>query len=307
MKTAVRRPLRAGRKLKSRGAADRVMKYVTLVLLWALCISLCLPVIWMIYSSFKGGYDYLTNMFALPKEWIFDNYITVFEELEVKIAVWQQGVVVYNMFEMLLYSLLYSVIVAFMGVFVPSLTAYAVSRYRFRGRNAIYIIGLFVMMIPIVGAMPSQMQIYKLFGIYNNFIPFALVSAGPFGFNFFLLYGAWKSIPWTYAEAAQIDGAGHFTIMWRIMYPMMLPTFAALFVLGFIGAWNDYQTPYIWLPSTPNIASGLFTFQNNAGSMGFSMPVVLAGFVVVAIPSSVLFLVFQKVITSQLTLGGLKE
>ena len=292
--------------VKKHDAADIVMKTITLVILWALALSLAVPVVWMIYSSFKDGFEYLVNSFSLPQKWTFQNYAEVVKVLEVDVVVFNKGVVTYNIIDMILYSLIYTFGMALMGVLMPAITSYALAKYKFPGSKLLYSVGLIVMIIPIVGSMPSQMQIFKTFNIYDNLPLFILVSAGPFGFNFFLLYGAWKSIPWDYAEAAYIDGGGHWTIMLRIMFPMMIPTFTALFVLGFIGAWNDYQTPYIWLPSTPNMASGLFTFQGNASSLGLPMPTVLAGFVIVAIPSSVLFILFQKVITSQFTMGGLK-
>lgn len=292
--------------VKKHDAADIAMKVITMVILWTLALSLAVPVIWMLYSSFKEGFDYLVNSFSLPQKWTFENYIEVVKVLEVDVVVYGKGIVTYNIIDMILYSLVYTFGMSIMGVLVPAITSYALAKYKFPGSRALYSLGLIVMIIPIVGSMPSQMQIFKIFNIYDNLLLFILVSAGPFGFNFFLLYGAWKSIPWDYAEAAYIDGGGHWTIMLRIMFPMMIPTFTALFVLGFIGAWNDYQTPYIWLPSTPNMASGLFTFQSTASSLGLPTPTVLAGFVIVAIPSSVLFLVFQKVITSQFTMGGLK-
>lgn len=296
------------KKEKSRkfDVSNVIMKGLTMIVLWALALSLAVPVIWMLYSSFKDGFEYLVNSFSLPKHWTFENYIEVVKVLEVDVVVYQKGIVTYGIGAMVGYSIVYTFGMSIMGVLMPAITSYALAKYKFPGSNILYSVGLVVMIIPIVGSMPSQMQIYKVLGIYDNLWLFMLVSAGPFGFNFFLLYGAWKSIPWDYAEAAYIDGGGHWTILFRIMFPMMIPTFTALFVLGFIGAWNDYQTPYIWLPSTPNMASGLFTFQGTASSLGLPMPTVLAGFVIVAIPSSVLFLLFQKIITSQFTIGGLK-
>ena len=95
--------------------------------------------------------------------------------------------------------------------------------------------------------------------------------------------------------------------MFRIIVPMVLPTAVAQYLLGFIGAWNDYMTVVTWLPSYPNLAFGMFMFQTEAARYGAGMPHILAGFVIVAIPTSILWVAGQKLITSKIMIGGLKE
>jgi ABC-type glycerol-3-phosphate transport system permease component len=96
--------------------------------------------------------------------------------------------------------------------------------------------------------------------------------------------------------------------MFKIILPMVLPTCATLFVLDFITQWNAYESFLIWYPSTPNIAYGMYTFQNNAsqGSGAATVPEILAGFIMCMIPSSILYLSTQKLIQSKFTVGGLK-
>ena len=104
-----------------------------------------------------------------------------------------------------------------------------------------------------------------------------------------------------------MDGASQFTVMWRIVIPMVIPTAVAQYLLAFIGQWNDYMDVVTWLPSYPNLAFGMFLFQNEAARYGVGMPHILAGFVIVAIPTSIMWICGQKVITSKLMVGGLKE
>lgn len=86
----------------------------------------------------------------------------------------------------------------------------------------------------------------------------------------------------------------------------MLPTGAVLFVLGFLGSWNDYMTFLTWLPSYPNLAVGLYLFQYESAIYMVGTPTVLAGFTVAAIPTSLLYLCSRKLIMSKFTVGGLK-
>ena len=134
-----------------------------------------------------------------------------------------------------------------------------------------------------------------------------ILTGQPFGFAFILFYGAFKSISNSYAEAAKIDGAGHWAILMIIMLPMMLPTYVAQALLAFIGNWNDYMVMVTWLPSYANLAFGMYMFQAEAARNGVGMPHVLAGFVIVSIPTSIMWIASQKLITSKMMVGGLKE
>lgn len=275
------------------------------IILLLFCVSLLVPFFWMIFTSFKNPIDYILNVFGLPEKFEFANYATVFKLLKIRVIV-DEWLIEYNIFNMLLYSLIIAVVSGFMNVFVPTITAYIVSKYSFGVKNLIYNTAIIVMIIPIVGNLPSQLRVTQALGIYNNLIPYLVFSAGPFGFNFILMYGAFKSISWTYAEAAFIDGAGHSTVMWKIMFPMIMPTFSTLFILGFIGHWNDYMIPITFLPSYPNLAYGMYNFQLEAARLGAAMPEILAGFVIVSIPTCVMYFTLQKFGLKNVRMGGLK-
>ena len=89
--------------------------------------------------------------------------------------------------------------------------------------------------------------------------------------------------------------------------PMILPTDMVIFVLSFLGSWNDYQTFMIWLPSTPNLAYGLYMFQGISRKLYKASTVeIMAGFSLVIIPTVILYVSSQKLILSKFTVGGLK-
>ena len=288
-------------------ATTVVFKYVIITILAAYCVSLLIPLIWMLYTSFKDGISYYTDTYGLPEVWNFKNYVNVWELLSVKVLT-TRGVVVFDIYSMIGTSFFWSTSVSFLNVFVTTMVAYVISKYKFRFGSFLYALGIFVMITPIVGSLPTAMLMRKALGIYNNmlFTIFISPSRSFSGLHFLLLYAAFKRLSWSYAEAAFIDGANHYSVFFKIMLPMMLPTCTVLFVLNFLAVWNDYMSFLIWLPSYANLAYGIYIFQIDAASYGATMPDILAGFVVVMIPTIALYAVSQKLIMSKFTVGGLK-
>ena len=276
------------------------------VVLLVFCVSLLLPVFWMIWTSFKDVYEFYLFPFDLPKMWFPQNYVETLEKLQIT-RIRDGAYYTYGVVEMTGYSLLIAVSKPLPGIFWSLVSGYILSKYDFKGKKAFMAVNLFVMTVPFVGTLPASMRLAKAIGKYNNLFLQVVLSGTPFGFGFLLYYGALKGISKSYSEAAFIDGASQFTVMWRIIIPMVIPTAVAQYLLAFIGQWNDYMDVVTWLPSYPNLAFGMFLFQNEAARYGVGMPHILAGFVIVAIPTSILWICGQKIITSKLMVGGLKE
>ena len=269
-------------------------------------LSLILPFVWMILTSFKSRLDFQDSFLGLPSVWKWENYTQIFSLLRIEV-IKNGSFYTYNVFDMMANSLTMAFFSPFFGLLSVVLCSYVVAKYDFAIRKLLFNINIFVMVIPIVGSLSTTLTVYKNLGIYNNFWAYIIFPGGPFGFNFLLLYGAFKAIPNTYSEAIFIDGGGHLTVFLRFILPMMLPTLSALYVLSFIGAWNDYSSSLIYLPSVPTLAYGLYVFQYDSAKYGASLPEVLAGFTICSIPSVVLYCGFQKIITKSLAVGGLKE
>lgn len=275
----------------------------------AYCITLIIPIAWSLMTAFKTPVDYVLNSFGFPKVSQYglapENFFNVLKRFQLR-----QGTRIYGLSDMLINSIVYAVVPSLNGVFWMTLVAYVMARYKFWGNKALYNLGLVIMLIPIVGNMASSMIIKKAMGLYDNmYVSILIPPATAFsGMHFLILYGALKAIPLAYSEAAEIDGASRYAIMFKIILPMVLPTCATLFILEFITNWNAYESFLIWYPSTPNIAYGMYTFQNVAsqGSGAATVPEILAGFIMCMIPSAVLYLSSQKLIQSKFTVGGLK-
>ena len=276
------------------------------VLLFLYCASLLLPVFWMAWSSFKDVFEFTLYPFDLPQTWYFQNYSEVLDMLQIS-RIRNGAEYTYGVVEMTGYSLLISAVLPLPAVIWPMAAGYILSKYDFRGKKLFMAVNLFVMTVPFIGTLPAALRLSKALGRYDNLLMQVVLSGNPFGFGFLLYYGAFKGISKTYSEAAFLDGANQFTVMFRIIMPMVFPTAVAQYLLAFIGCWNDYMTVVTWLPSYPNLAFGMFIFQTEAARHGAGMPHILAGFVIVAIPTSVLWIAGQKLITSKMMVGGLKE
>lgn len=291
-----------------RGVA-KAFTIAALVVLIVYCISIFVPIVWMLVTSLKDGdFEYTGNPFGLPKKPVFENYAEMMKMLHQDKSL-ESGVKVRYELPMLLgYTLFYAVAAAFIGTMAYVICAYVLSRYKFVGCEFLYALGIFVMVTPIIGSSVSAMQLKKAFGCYNNMFMWLITSpSNAFsGMNFLILYGAFKGMANEYAEAAEIDGAGHFSIFFRIYLPMIVPTAAVIFLLGIFNAWNDWYTFLVWLPKYPNLSLAMYTIQNATSIYGVTMPELMAGFTIVCIPTTILYLLTNKVIMSKLTVGGIK-
>ena len=286
-----------------------VLKWLLIAVMLLYCVTLMIPLVWMIMTSFKDGFlEYMENPLGFPKSFNFKNYVSVFNKLKMEVITKNGAKISYGILPMTGFSLLWSTSIAGINVFFTTLMAYVIAKYRFFGRRFLYALGIFVMITPIVGSMPSAMIVKKTLNVYNNMLLTILTSPSTSfsGLYFLLMHAAFSGISWSYAEAALIDGAGHYTVLFRIMLPMVLPSMAVIFVLLFLGSWNDYMTFLIWLPSYPNLALGMYSFNTDAQLYLATVPEIMAGFTIVIIPTITLYAALQKTIMSKFTVGGLK-
>lgn len=277
------------------GAAKTILFTVIFLIFVFYALTIIVPFGWMIVNSFKDPVEFGLNKWSLKLTAGFKNYVEAFN-YKVK------GTTVAGMY-------LNSILVVGGGVIVTliscSLASYTVAKYKFRGRGLIYNIVIVAMMVPIVGTLPAQYRLMQNLHLVNNIIGVWFLYSGGFGFNFLFMYAYFKGISWTYAEAAQLDGASDFRIFVQIMIPMAKPALTAIGVLSFMGYWGDYQTPYFYLNSMPTIALGLKDMSDQL-AYDPNYPLVLATAIVATLPIIILFCAFQKSIMNNLTMGGLK-
>lgn len=261
--------------------------------------------LWGFSTSLKTVDDFMTNMVGLPKAWEWNNYVKALDLFA--LPIFKNGRL-YNIgFEgMLLNSIIYSLMVPLVTLSTTWLMAYLC--YQFPGRMSSFIfrINIVLMMIPIVGSLPSALKVYTSLNLYDTW-GYVFVSSITFvGPNFLIFYAVFQGIDKGLKEAAQIDGAGNFSIMLGIIFPLTAVMFGVLFITSFITNWNTYMPMIIWLPSKPSLAYGMYKFGASTVSGSSWPPIQVAGSMIVMLPILIIFLIFRNKIIGNVTIGSFK-
>lgn len=276
----------------------------TFIILSLYTIGLVMLILWALMTSFKIDDNYLRDPIGWPKVFSFDNYLNVFEYMRVLVT--KNGKQNYVYIEqMLLYSVLYAGGCALIQTFVTALVAYLTSKYECLVSKIVHYSVIVTMILPIVGNMSSMIQILRALHIYDTMIGMYIMKFGYANIYYLIFYAAFKRIPKDYTEYALVEGASHPRIMFKIMFPMVAPLLGTVALLLFINYWNDYQVPYVYLPSMPTAALGLYATLNVNTSIN-ETPFKIASGIVVFIPIFIVFMIFRNKIMSNIDEGGIK-
>ena len=270
---------------------ERRVFIVVSVIFFVFAFKLVYPFFYALNNSFKTNWDFIENIWNFPANPTFENYIYAFTE--------------YDILTMFLNTMILTVGGTVISLVSSSVMAYVLSKYKFRGSSFIYTLAIIFMLIPNLGNVSATYKLLIDLKLIGNIFGVLILYAGPFGMNFLLLYTFFKGISWNYAEAAKIDGAGNFRVFFRIMLPQAR---AGLMTVGFmtaIGHWNDYFTPYMYLPDTQTLATGLQRLANSATLRG-EYTQMFAAMIIVTLPIIIVFAFAQETIINNTIAGGLK-
>lgn len=283
-----------------------VFGIVSLLILLAYVISLLVPLGWAFTTSFRDALDFrIQGAWHLPEPWI-NNYKVVFDYFQAKVVSGASFRMV-KIPEMVFNSIVYALGGACVSTLTALLVAYVVAKFDFKYCKVIYVAIILQMIIPIVGSLPSELKMARDLGLYDKLLGMWVMKTHVSGLYFLVFYASFKQIPKTYTEAAELDGAGEFTVMVRIIFPFVKGSIFTVILLQFISLWNDYQTPLLYMPTHPTIAYGLQLFTGGAFEAATAnVPMKLAGCILVAVPLLIVFVVFQKRLLGDITVGGLK-
>jgi ABC-type glycerol-3-phosphate transport system permease component len=284
--------------LYKRHGAEKVLYVIMFLIFAALAFSYIYPFVWLLINSFKSQSEFATNFSGLPQNWTFDNFINAFT---FKSAETND----FTVLQMLGMSVIVSLLGTFATVMVSSCAAYVVAKYDFPGKKIIFGIVIFTLIIPVVGSLPSQIQLMKAMQLNQKIIGLIFLYSGGFGMNFMLLYSFFKNLSWTYVEAAKIDGASDFTIFIHIILPMAKGPIIAISIITLVGLWSDYMTPLIYLPNMPTLAVGLKLLSDAMIQRG-NYALLFATIIVSILPVVIGFACFNKTIMKNTAVGGLK-
>ncbi len=271
--------------------------YLGLILfaLWIL-----IPFYIVVITSFKTRIEAQSPEFTLwPKDGFhWDGYIEV---LGYKAGYSSIPVVWLGLLNTLLIVLPPTII----GLFTSSLAAYAFAKLRFKSKNFLFSVLLATMMIPgTIMLTPSYLLYDK---IYWTGTAFPLMIPGMFGAAacVFFMRQFYMGIPTDLIEAAKLDGMGYFGIFFKIMVPLSVPALLAQGILGFIGGYNDYFGPYLYLtdPTMYTLQIALNSFQ---GTYASKWPTMMAGAVCALIPTLLIYILAQKYFIQGIATAGMK-
>lgn len=278
--------------IRRRKALGLVMTHFVLLAIAALFV---VPFVWLIVTSLKPS----DQVFTTPLRWIpepirWQNYVDALTSPAFP-------------FLRLLGNTLFYAGVSTIGVVASSaIVAYAFARMDFWGRDVLFGITLATMMVPsIVTLIPTYILFRKLgwVGTYAPLIvPYFLGSA----FNIFLLRQFMMTIPWDLSEAAFVDGASDWTILMRVIVPLVKPALLVVALFHFMSTWNDFQGPLIYLDNVDEypLVMGLYAFQTR---MSIQWHLTMAASLAVTFPLIVLFFVAQRYFIEGITLTGIKD
>ena len=281
--------------------------YIFIAIILVLYVSLMLYMIgWGLINTFKTKTEFRTNILGLPKNWTFNNYRTASENLYIKI---EHGTGFRYVFveEMFLNSLLYAGGCAFFTAASQCVTAYIVRQFPCKFSSLLYAIVIATMLIPIVGSDASLMVVLTSLGLYDTLFGAWFMKSYFIGMYFLVFHATFSKLPKSYMEAASIDGAGNMRIFLTIILPLVKGMFFTMFLLNFIGYWNDYQVPMLYLPSMPTIAYGVYSFSMSVETHLSSLPMKLTGCMLMLLPILIVFSIFNKRLMKGVAVGGLKE
>ena len=281
--------------LKKRGKKEKIVFIFAFAVFAVYAGTYLFTFGWAFIVSLREKLEFLHNPFALPTILHFENYIDAFKALKVGET---------NLLLMFVNTVWYAGGATVIGVMASNILAYAVAKYKTAFTKFYYTLTIFIMLIPIIGALPQQYILYDNLGLINSPM-FLITYVGGTAYQFILFLGLYGGVSNEYAEAAKVDGAGHYTIMLKIMLPMSLPMSLAIGIITFIGYWNDYMTVLLFLPDFPTLATGLYLFQSQP-EIRSHYPLYYAAIIMSTVPIVVLYASFQNMIMVNTVAGGIK-
>ena len=271
--------------------ASRVLIYLLLVLG---AFVLMFPYIWMLLTSFKDDYEAMSLTLVLfPKHWIFSNYKEIWTVVPLLRGVGN--------------TLIVEVSVIAVGTFVSSMAAFSFSKLKLPHKNFWLLFLMSGMMVPYAALMMPQFRAFMALNMFDTLWP--LILPGLFGniSMMFFLIQYMRGISNAFFEAAKIDGAGYMRMFVSVMIPMVKTALAAQIIFWFIGIWNDYFAPAIYLKSYQTMTlQPMMARINSDNSGGTNLPLIMAGAVLSSIPMFVIYITCQKYFIESLAISGVK-
>lgn len=281
--------------LKRRKLARLVMaktfSYGVLILTAAVFV---IPFLWLVITSLKPNEQVFTDPpMWIPQPIMWDNYVKALTTPAFP-------------FLQLLKNTLFYVVLNTLGTVVSSaVVAYGFSRIRFKGRDTLFVITLSTMMLPGIVTLIPTYVLFRTLNWVGTYAPLIVPAFFGAAFNIFLLRQFMITVPYELTDAALVDGANHFDILWRIMIPLVKPALLVIGVMNIMYIWNDFMGPLIYLSDRSQypLVMGLYAFRTR---FKVEWNLMMAASLATCFPLIGLFFIAQRYFIEGITLTGLK-
>jgi multiple sugar transport system permease protein len=273
---------------------EKTFNIIIFVLLFLFAITMVFPLVYMVATSFMTKNQILSGTLTIiPDPILIGKYSEVMKKGQ-----FISGII---------NTIKVEIPVLIIGGFTSSLAAFAFAKMEFRGKNALFLALLATIMIPFAVVMIPQYVLFTKLHWTNSLAP--LIIPGCFGnvsMIFFLRQNLY-SIPSDLMDAAKIDGCNYFGIYWKIFLPLMKGALGTQLMLWFMGIWNDYLAPTIFLRSekTWTLQVVIRSF-NHYYAIQSDYALIMAASVIAMLPTLILFFLFQRVIIESIAISGIK-
>ena len=262
-----------------------------------ICISIVtfFPFIWMMTSSLKTKDEiFQFPPKLLPQVFNWSNFLEVFKEAPFEVYIGNSFFVA-------------TIIVAFQ-IIGSAMIAYALTQFNFKGRKILFAIIMGTYMLPSAATYVPCYMILSKINLIDTLTGIIISNLGNV-FGIFLMRQAFLQINKSLIEAARIDGASHWKILWKILFPLTKPTFITFGLISFVTYYNDYMYPSLITKSPEKflISAGLRQFFIQGGAYGIKWPEIMAASTITVLPLLILFLVAQKWFMKGVGDTGVKE
>lgn len=267
------------------------MEFLKYFIVCTLAFIFLIPFLWMLSTALKSRTEVITSSLTfLPQKLAWSN----FKEA------WQAT----NFPLMFFNSIVVALAVSFAQIFTSALAGYAFARLKFHGKKVLFSILLATLVIPFQMIVIPVYLLFNKIGVLDTFWALILPNVAN-AFGIFLFKQFYSTIPISLEEAAQIDGASKWQILWKIMFPLAKPASVTLFMFTFIAEWNDLFKPLVFTTSEKmrTIQFGLTVFQEQYST---NYTLLMAAALFITIPVLILFLIGQKQFIEGISSSGMK-
>jgi raffinose/stachyose/melibiose transport system permease protein len=284
-----------GKPPRARGGMTkkRPLDWLLLVAVILGALVIMVPFYLILVNAFKSPVDYANSgPFALPRAIDLTGIQNFWERVNFPQKVWN--------------SIFISGVVAVLAVLISVLNAFAIGIGRVRGRTWIVLLFLLANLLPQEALLYPLYFMFKSVHLYDNvwsvIIVFTVVQAA---FGTYLLSSVYGTFPKEILEAASLDGAGRWKILWRVVFPISRPTLAVLLIFFFIWTWNEFLIPLTFLASNDNqtVPVAISVLQ---GDRLMDVTTTAGSALLGIIPTIIFFLIFQRTLTRGITAGAVK-